>query len=146
MTSIWVALSIIAQMLPILAHGHGHAGVHEMPHLQHPFMSDDSIDVTTDNDFFGLTTYAHLPYVNCLKPDDSGPGKYDIAILGAPFDTVIKPHYYRLLNKLTDLGRASQADQVLGLDLLESAGAHNESNPEMRGTSILVNSQFPPLF
>jgi hypothetical protein len=35
---------------------------------------------------------------------------------------------------------------VLGLDLLGSAEAHNESNPEMRGTSILVNSQFPPPF
>jgi hypothetical protein len=37
----------------------------------------------------------------------------------------------------------SQVDQVLGLDLLESAEAHSESNPEMRGTSIQVNSKFP---
>jgi hypothetical protein len=96
MTSIWVALCIFAKILPILAHSHGHTGVHEMPHLQHPIMSDDSIDVTTDSEFFGLTTYAHLPYVNCLKPDENGPGKYDIAILGAPFDTVIKSYYYLL--------------------------------------------------
>ena len=116
-----------------------------MPHLQHPFMSDDSIDVTTDSDFFGLTTYAHLPYVNCLKPNDSGPGKYDIAILGAPFDTVIKSYYYRLLNKLTKFDRVSQVDQGRGLDLLESAEAHRELNPEMRGTSIQVNSQLPPI-
>jgi hypothetical protein len=88
MISIWVALCLSAQILSIFAHSHGNAGVHEMPHLQHPFMSDDSIDVTTDSEFFGLTTYAHLPYVNCLRPDESGPGKYDIAILGAPFDTV----------------------------------------------------------
>jgi hypothetical protein len=40
----------------------------------------------------------------------------------------------------------SQAGQVLGLDLLESVEVHRELNPEMRGTSILVNSQFLPLF
>lgn len=51
-------------------------------------MGDDFIDVTTDSDFFGLTTFANLPYVNCFKPDESEAGKYDIAILGAPFDTV----------------------------------------------------------
>ena len=39
----------------------------------------------------------------------------------------------------------SQVDQVLGLDLLESAEAHSELNPEMRGTSIQVNSQLPPI-
>ena len=35
--------------------------------------------------FAGLTTFANLPYVHCL--DKSGSEKYDIAILGAPFDT-----------------------------------------------------------
>jgi agmatinase len=35
--------------------------------------------------FAGLTTFANLPYVHCL--DKTGPEKYDIAILGAPFDT-----------------------------------------------------------
>jgi hypothetical protein len=87
-SSILFALWISAQVLPILSHSHSHGGVHEMSHLQQTFMSDDSIDVSTDSEFFGLTTYAHLPYVNCFKPDETGPGKYDIAILGAPFDTV----------------------------------------------------------
>jgi agmatinase len=35
--------------------------------------------------FAGLTTFANLPYVHCL--DKAGSEKYDIAILGAPFDT-----------------------------------------------------------
>jgi agmatinase len=35
----------------------------------------------------GLTTFANLPYVNCLS-EKSDVEKYDIAILGAPFDTV----------------------------------------------------------
>ena len=37
-------------------------------------------------DFLGLTTFANIPYVSCLS--DSSTEKYDIAILGAPFDTV----------------------------------------------------------
>lgn len=38
--------------------------------------------------FAGLTTYANLPYVHCLAPDGEKVEKFDIAILGAPFDTV----------------------------------------------------------
>lgn len=45
----------------------------------------DSVDITGSK-FAGLTTFANLPYVHCL--DEDGHEKYDIAILGAPFDTV----------------------------------------------------------
>jgi hypothetical protein len=38
--------------------------------------------------FAGLSTYANLPYVHCLAPTEEGVEKFDIAILGAPFDTV----------------------------------------------------------
>jgi len=51
---------------------------------QKPFSNTDS---TAEIEFFGLNTFAHLPYINCLTPSLSG-GSYDIAILGAPFDTV----------------------------------------------------------
>ncbi|KAF2129336.1 Arginase/deacetylase [Dothidotthia symphoricarpi CBS 119687] len=37
--------------------------------------------------FAGLMTYANLPYVHCLAGEDEKVEKYDIAILGAPFDT-----------------------------------------------------------
>jgi hypothetical protein len=37
--------------------------------------------------FEGLTTFAHLPYLHCLSPN-SASEPFDIAILGAPFDTV----------------------------------------------------------
>lgn len=40
----------------------------------------------TNFDFLGLTTFANIPYVSCLS--DGSVEKYDIAILGAPFDTV----------------------------------------------------------
>lgn len=47
---------------------------------------DDGIDIITGSQFHGLTTFAHLPYVNCFKDKDVE--AYDIVILGAPFDTV----------------------------------------------------------
>jgi agmatinase len=46
------------------------------------------LDITTGSAFAGLTTYANLPYVHCLAGKDEQVEKYDIAILGAPFDTV----------------------------------------------------------
>jgi hypothetical protein len=38
--------------------------------------------------FAGLMTYANLPYVHCLAADREEVERFDIAILGAPFDTV----------------------------------------------------------
>jgi len=63
-----------------------------------------NIDVSSDN-FGGLTTFAHLPYVHCLsaKPQDVEP--FDIAILGAPFDTV-------------SLERTTHAHEYLGYNRL----------------------------
>lgn len=49
----------------------------------------DAVDVTTGPAFAGLTTYANLPYVHCLAPEGEEVEKFDIAILGAPFDTVL---------------------------------------------------------
>ncbi|KAL5387159.1 hypothetical protein DPSP01_003770 [Paraphaeosphaeria sporulosa] len=45
------------------------------------------IDVTAGPAFAGLTTYANLPYVHCLAREGQQVDKFDIAILGAPFDT-----------------------------------------------------------
>ena len=42
----------------------------------------------TQTKFEGLTTYANLPYVHCLAPEGADIEEFDIAILGAPFDTV----------------------------------------------------------
>ncbi|KAF1943021.1 Arginase/deacetylase [Clathrospora elynae] len=41
----------------------------------------------TQAKFVGLTTYANLPYVHCLAPEGQHVEPFDIAILGAPFDT-----------------------------------------------------------
>jgi agmatinase len=50
------------------------------------------VDVTQAK-FAGLMTYANLPYVHCLAPEGQDVEPFDIAILGAPFDTVSNtPH------------------------------------------------------
>lgn len=42
-------------------------------------------EVTADSVFSGITTFAKLPWLQCLGKDSSE--KFDIAFLGAPFDT-----------------------------------------------------------
>lgn len=58
---------------------------------QHPFYSvpthDDDVDIVTGSQFHGLKTFANLPYLNCLSDEEAQGQEYDIAILGAPFDT-----------------------------------------------------------
>ena len=57
--------------------------------LQYAFQSSNSledIDVS-GNKFNGLTTFANLPYVDCFANSDVET-KFDIAFLGAQFDTV----------------------------------------------------------
>lgn len=46
----------------------------------------EGIDLATGSAFSGLTTFANLPHVHCLS--DKEVERYDVAFLGAPFDTV----------------------------------------------------------
>ncbi|KAK6949302.1 hypothetical protein Daesc_009377 [Daldinia eschscholtzii] len=79
----------------VLLFGGTSLGAWQFPQQQHmalpgykPLTSaDDDVDIVTGSQFNGLTTYANLPYLNCVSDDDVGDKKYDIAILGAPFDT-----------------------------------------------------------
>lgn len=48
---------------------------------------DDDIDIVTGSQFHGLKTFANLPYVNALSDQEAEHNQYDIAVLGAPFDT-----------------------------------------------------------
>lgn len=48
----------------------------------------DNIDIITGSQFYGLTTFAHVPYANCFIDSEAEKVSYDIAFLGAPFDTV----------------------------------------------------------
>ncbi|PPJ61298.1 hypothetical protein CBER1_05090 [Cercospora berteroae] len=60
------------------------------PPVQHPLgVETDAPGLSEDISlakFAGLTTFANLPYVHCLSSDKQVE-PYDIAILGAPFDT-----------------------------------------------------------
>lgn len=60
--------------------------------VQVPFGSTGEHDIDGELDvsgawYSGLMTYANLPYVHCLASDGENVEKYDIAIVGAPFDT-----------------------------------------------------------
>ncbi|KAI1136081.1 arginase [Hypoxylon sp. FL0543] len=57
-----------------------------LPRTQSTLAIDD-VDIMTGSQFNGLTTYANLPYLNCLSDKEAEGNRYDIAILGAPFDT-----------------------------------------------------------
>ncbi|RQM05719.1 hypothetical protein DH86_00003576, partial [Scytalidium sp. 3C] len=48
-----------------------------------------SKEIIFDQEFYGLKTFANLPYVNCLADRDAVNGTYDIAVVGAPFDTSV---------------------------------------------------------
>lgn len=58
---------------------------------QHALGLNEDVDIVTGSAFSGLTTFANLPYANCFA--DSPIEEYDIAILGAPFDTVRLPTF-----------------------------------------------------
>ncbi|KAK3114074.1 hypothetical protein LTR53_007968 [Teratosphaeriaceae sp. CCFEE 6253] len=63
---------------------------HEEVHTQEPFIgwSQDDLNAKwgTDWGFSGISTFAHLPHTRCLQHPET---EYDIAILGAPFDTTV---------------------------------------------------------
>ena len=48
----------------------------------------DDIDIVTGSNFNGLTTFANLNYTNCFIAPTGEEERYDIAFLGAGFDTV----------------------------------------------------------
>ncbi|KAI1273049.1 arginase [Xylaria sp. FL0933] len=50
---------------------------------------DDDVDIIYGSQLNGLNTYARVPYVNCYSDEEADGVKYDIAILGAPFDTAV---------------------------------------------------------
>ncbi|KAL6230288.1 hypothetical protein BDW75DRAFT_223160 [Aspergillus navahoensis] len=48
---------------------------------------EKNVDIVSGSQFSGLTTFARIPYVNCFVDSEAESTPYDIAILGAPFDT-----------------------------------------------------------
>lgn len=80
-TSSWSTPTIILLLLSPL-----HVFANSFSNAQIPLYDTDSPLDISGAKFRGLNTYANLPYVHCLSADEVE--EYDIAILGAPFDTV----------------------------------------------------------
>ncbi|KAF8582007.1 Arginase/deacetylase [Ramaria rubella] len=76
-------------------HGHVHAEQIPLGYVKYPWQSPQTYatypgdnEVTADSVFSGITTFAHLPWQKCLSPTaSSAQAPFDIAILGAPYDT-----------------------------------------------------------
>jgi hypothetical protein len=71
----------------------------------------DDVDIVTGSQFNGLRTYAELPYLNCFSDTETKDYKYDIAVMGAPHDTVSADHI-PLLPQLSDVLTASRPPLV----------------------------------
>ncbi|KAJ4352732.1 hypothetical protein N0V95_004004 [Ascochyta clinopodiicola] len=67
------------------------ASAHDSHHAHQEAFSQERLDELeqkwgTDWGFSGISTFAHLPHTRCLTHPEKA---YDIAILGAPFDTAV---------------------------------------------------------
>ncbi|KAJ3718106.1 hypothetical protein DFJ43DRAFT_777344 [Lentinula guzmanii] len=86
-----VLLSVIAVFASERQHGHDHDHGEQMPldyvkfPYEQPLYRTSTGEVTADAIFSGITTFAKLPWVQCLTSQRDVP--VDIAFLGAPFDT-----------------------------------------------------------
>ncbi|OAT04112.1 agmatinase [Blastomyces gilchristii SLH14081] len=54
---------------------------------QAPLGLENTIDIVSGSQFSGLMTFANVPYVNCFVDSEAEKQRYDIAFMGAPFDT-----------------------------------------------------------
>ena len=58
-------------------------------HDQTPLLAeDDDLNFLDSSYYHGIRTFANLPYVNCFSKAEAKEKKYDIAVIGAPHDTV----------------------------------------------------------
>jgi len=62
---------------------------HNSEHELFRVSTEPADDIVTA--YAGITTFAHLPFINCLNPvyEEEAKEKFDIAIVGAPFDTTV---------------------------------------------------------
>ncbi|KAM0478156.1 hypothetical protein ACHAPX_005344 [Trichoderma viride] len=84
----WISSTVLL-VAPVSVYAHQFAayGGNQIPFWAHTDAAVDEIDLST-YDFSGTGTYAHVPYENCFV-DDGSSKPFDIAILGAPFDTAV---------------------------------------------------------
>lgn len=54
----------------------------------HDGLQGQDMDFEDSHYYYGIRTFANLPYVNCFSDREIQDRKYDIAVIGAPHDTV----------------------------------------------------------
>jgi agmatinase len=72
------------------------------------FQGPNNADITHSK-FAGLLTYANLPYVHCLAPEGEDVEPFDIAIIGAPFDTVSQALHRSYSGHRSEVGPCSKS-------------------------------------
>ncbi|EAT85666.1 hypothetical protein HBI56_141870 [Parastagonospora nodorum] len=77
--------SIASLALPVLVRSHSHHA-HDQEQFSQERLDELERKWGTDWGFSGISTFAHLPHTRCLTHPQT---TYDIAILGAPFDTAV---------------------------------------------------------
>jgi hypothetical protein len=87
-SSVFSYLSVAALAFFVSAHDASQRPLAPVDCHSYTSINDEFIDITSGSQFSGLSTYANLPYVNCFVDAEAEKVPYDIAILGAPFDTV----------------------------------------------------------
>jgi agmatinase len=83
-------MALLFLVLAIALHFPAMAWNHDLGNDQLHFWDtgrNDPIDIA-EIQYSGLSTFAGLPHMRCFNRDDSPESRYDIAILGAPHDTV----------------------------------------------------------
>jgi hypothetical protein len=91
-------ISFLGLVMSVSAYENFYQSLLDTGRRSHNSMDDGDIDITSGTQFNGLTTFANLPYVNCFVDDEANKQLYDIAILGAPFDTVSILSYFALIS------------------------------------------------
>ncbi|KAF2214991.1 hypothetical protein CERZMDRAFT_82869 [Cercospora zeae-maydis SCOH1-5] len=80
-----IVLGVLASLAAAHA-GHNHGEKYEQKKFVGETKEDLDAKWGADWGFSGISTFAHLPHTRCLQNPDQ---EFDIAILGAPFDTAV---------------------------------------------------------
>ncbi|KAF2196702.1 Arginase/deacetylase [Delitschia confertaspora ATCC 74209] len=77
---------IVLSNLPLLVQSHSHHRVDDVRSFSQAQLDELERKWGTDWGFSGIGTFAHLPHIRCLTQPET---EFDIAIIGAPFDTAV---------------------------------------------------------
>lgn len=84
-----VTVSFVLASIIVVTAAHEHGEQMPLGYVKYPwqgsYQGSSGQEVTADSVFSGITTFAKLPWIQCLNKDSKD--TFDIAFIGAPFDT-----------------------------------------------------------